>query len=163
MTLLRNMNQYKIMKSPIGLVRIEVHQDQVRQIDLYWEKEPSASEIDDGGVLAEIEVVLQNYFFKPAPLQMIPHQPIGTPFQLRVWSALREIPLGEVVTYGELAKTLGSSPRAVGGACRNNPIPLIIPCHRVVSKSGIGGFSGQWGIGERVDVKQWLLHHEGAI
>ena len=80
----------------------------------------------------------------------------------RLDSSGHEIPLGGVATYGELAAQLGSSPRAVGGACRNNPIPLLIPCHRVVSKTGVGGFSGEWGEGERVETKRWLLRHEGV-
>lgn len=157
------MKQYRVMHSPIGPIRVEMDGGEVRQIDFHWEGESSVGEAVDGSGWLGVESALQEYFRSPAPLQSIPHQPVGTPFQLRVWSALREIPLGEIITYGELSKVLGSCPRAVGGACRNNPIPLIIPCHRVVSKSGIGGFSGQWGEGEKVDVKQWLLRHEGAI
>lgn len=85
----------------------------------------------------------------------------GTSFQQRVWQALREIPAGQVKTYGQLAAELSSSAQAVGNACRNNPIPLIIPCHRVVSASGIGGFSGQTE-GEKISLKRHLLAHEGV-
>jgi len=60
----------------------------------------------------------------------------GTKFQQKVWQALTEIPVGKVVTYGQLASDLNTSPRAVGNACRNNPLPLIVPCHRVVSATG---------------------------
>jgi len=66
-----------------------------------------------------------------------------------------------VITYGEIAAELDSSPRAVGNACRKNPISLVIPCHRVVSASGIGGFSGQIE-GEKISIKQQLLAHEGV-
>ncbi len=82
----------------------------------------------------------------------------GTPFQLRVWEELQRIPHGEVRTYGELATSLGQrgASRAVGGANGRNPIPLIVPCHRVVASDGIGGFTGglEW--------KERLLAHEGG-
>lgn len=85
----------------------------------------------------------------------------GTPFQMKVWRALSQIPLGQVRTYGELARQLKTSARAVGNACRANPVPLVIPCHRVVSKSGMGGFAGKRK-GEPMTVKAWLLKHEGV-
>ncbi|MEE9342446.1 MAG: methylated-DNA--[protein]-cysteine S-methyltransferase [Gammaproteobacteria bacterium] len=85
---------------------------------------------------------------------------IGTPFQKTVWQALRTIRAGEVLTYGELARKLGSSPRAVGGACRENPVPVLVPCHRVISASGLGGFAGNRD-GKMISIKRWLLHHEG--
>ncbi len=86
---------------------------------------------------------------------------MGTPFQKKVWRALQQIPVGQVLTYGELAQKLKTSARAVGNACRANPIPLVIPCHRVVSKSGMGGFAGSRD-GEPMKIKTWLLEHEGA-
>ena len=83
----------------------------------------------------------------------------GTPFQLRVWQALREIPYGELRTYGQLAAGLGKpgASRAVGGANGKNPIPLIVPCHRVVASDGIGGFTGGLAWKER------LLAHEEVV
>lgn len=86
----------------------------------------------------------------------------GTPFQQRVWKALRTIPCGETRTYGALAKQLATSPRAVGAACGANPCPIVIPCHRVVGKNGTligfsGGHSGAW-----LDLKAWLLERENA-
>ena len=86
--------------------------------------------------------------------------PPGTKFQQRVWKQLLAIPSGEVMTYGEVAKKLGSSPRAVGNACRANHIPLIIPCHRVIAASGLGGFAGHRS-GYFLDIKRQLLRHEG--
>lgn len=85
----------------------------------------------------------------------------GTPFQKKVWNELKKIPPGEVVTYGQLAKKLGTSARAVGNACRKNPIPLVVPCHRVVSSNGIGGFAGHTQ-GRLLQFKSWLLQHEGV-
>ena len=89
----------------------------------------------------------------------LPLAPAGTAFQQRVWRAMREIPCGQVRTYGALAATLKSSARAVGGACGANPIPVIIPCHRVVAADGrLGGYSGDGG----PTTKLALLRLEGA-
>jgi methylated-DNA-[protein]-cysteine S-methyltransferase len=84
-----------------------------------------------------------------------------TPFQKKVLEQLMKIPPGETRTYGEIARKLRSSPRAVGNACRNNPISIIIPCHRVVSASGIGGYSGATE-GATLDIKRRLLQREGV-
>ena len=83
----------------------------------------------------------------------------GTPFQRRLWAALCEIPRGKTVTYGELARRLGGEPRAVGQACGDNRLPIVIPCHRVVAANGIGGFAHSTG-GYLLEAKRWLLAHE---
>lgn len=87
---------------------------------------------------------------------------LGTPFQQRVWTLLQSIPPGKTRTYGSLAASLGTSARAVGNACRRNPVLLVVPCHRVVAAVGLGGFSGAR-LGRWLDVKRALLAHEGAI
>lgn len=92
----------------------------------------------------------------------IPLKTSGTEFQRKVWKALQKIPVGEVITYGDLAKRLKTSARAVGNACRNNPIPVVIPCHRVISKTGLGGYAGSTS-GDLFKIKEWLLKHESAI
>ena len=92
----------------------------------------------------------------------LPLQPGGTTHQNKVWQAMRAIPRGQVQTYGELAAQIASAPRAVGQACGNNPIPILIPCHRVVGKSGMGGFMHHSG-GYALDIKRWLLEHEKAV
>lgn len=84
----------------------------------------------------------------------------GTPFQQRVWAALSAIPAGQTLTYGQLAQALGSSARAVGQACRHNPIPILVPCHRVLAAQGLGGYSG-YTDGVEMSRKRWLLRHEG--
>jgi methylated-DNA-[protein]-cysteine S-methyltransferase len=77
----------------------------------------------------------------------LPMAPAGSEFQRRVWQVMIDIPPGETVTYGDVARQLGSAPRAVGGACGANPIPILIPCHRVVgSNGGLGGYSGAGGL-----------------
>ena len=83
----------------------------------------------------------------------------GTAFQRRVWQALCKIPAGAPLTYGQLAQKLGTAPRPIGGACGANPIPIIVPCHRVVSASGLGGFMRTRYLGS-LNVKSWLLAHE---
>jgi methylated-DNA-[protein]-cysteine S-methyltransferase len=85
--------------------------------------------------------------------------PFGTPFQLRVWHGLMRIPAGRPVTYGTLAQQLGTAARAVGQACGANPLPIVIPCHRVVAAHGLGGFMHA-SSGAPLDVKTWLLAHE---
>lgn len=85
----------------------------------------------------------------------------GTPFQKRAWAVISEIPCGETLTYSEVAARLGSGPRAVGGACGANRVPLVIPCHRVVASGGLGGFMNAQG-GFAIEVKRWLLAHERA-
>lgn len=104
---------------------------------------------------------LRSYFAQPNFSFDLPIKLQGTPFQQRVWQALTAIPRGTALTYGELALLLGSSARAVGGACRANPLPLIVPCHRVVSAQGLGGYAGQTE-GETFDIKRWLLEFERA-
>ena len=89
----------------------------------------------------------------------------GTGFQRRLWAALCEIPRGRTLTYGEMARKLGGtdfeSARAVGQACGDNRLPIVIPCHRVVAAGGIGGFAHASG-GYLLDIKRWLLQHEGV-
>ncbi len=85
-----------------------------------------------------------------------------TPFQKKVLDQLQKIPYGETRTYGDIAKTLKTSPRAVGNACRNNPVPIIIPCHRVLAANGIGGYDGAKS-GKLLEIKKQLLKNEGVF
>lgn len=92
------------------------------------------------------------------PFADLPLNPAGTPFQRRVWAAMQAIPRGQTRRYGDLARDLRSSPRAVGIACGVNPIPIIIPCHRVTGSGGLGGYSG----GDGPATKRYLLGLEQA-
>jgi len=103
---------------------------------------------------------IQSYVNNPAFCFQIDLKTEGTEFQQKIWKKLIEIPAGTVMTYGDLAKQTSSSAQAVGNACRANPVPLIIPCHRVVSANGIGGFAGATD-GYLIDIKRRLLRHEG--
>lgn len=105
---------------------------------------------------------LRGYFKDPKQGFDLPLRLEGTPYQKRVWQALCEIPSGATRTYGDLAAELGSGPRAIGMACRTNPCPIIVPCHRIVAKAGLGGYSGELS-GAWIDTKRWLLRHEGMV
>ena len=102
---------------------------------------------------------LEQYAQHPEHIFDLLFVPSGTSFQLRVWRALLAIPAGQSLTYGALAAQLNTAPRAVGQACGANPLPLVIPCHRVVSANGLGGFMHA-ASGAPLDIKAWLLRHE---
>jgi methylated-DNA-[protein]-cysteine S-methyltransferase len=90
----------------------------------------------------------------------LPLKTAGSPFQRRVYDAMRAIPYGGVMSYGDLARVTGSAPRAIGGACGSNPLPILVPCHRVVaSGKKLGGYSGHGGL----STKRYLLGLEGAL
>ena len=101
------------------------------------------------------------YVSNPAYRFDLPLRIDSTAHRMKVWQALMRIPAGTVLHYGDLAKSLGSSPRAVGQACGANPIPVVIPCHRVLAKSGLGGFMHHSN-GAPLLIKQWLLRHENV-
>jgi len=106
---------------------------------------------------------IYQYFEEPEMIFDLPLIPQGTVYQNQVWQEISKIPLGKALTYGELAKKIKSAPRAIGGACGANPYPLIVPCHRVISATGIGGFAHHDEEGYHRNIKMWLLQHEGMI
>ena len=124
--------------------------------------EPCAEQAPDNVLAAEAERQLRAYLADPDFRLDLPLRPAGTPFQRRVWAQIVAIPSRSTRSYGDLARDLHNAPRAVGQACGANPYPLIVPCHRVIASSGgLGGFARQRG-GFLLDVKRWLLAHEGA-
>ncbi|SCZ49712.1 methylated-DNA--[protein]-cysteine S-methyltransferase [Thiohalomonas denitrificans] len=109
-----------------------------------------------------IAELLTDYFQDPhTTLRRIPLAPARTPFQARVRELMSAIPVGQTRSYGELAGQLRTASRAVAGACRANPVALVVPCHRVVSVSGPGGFMGAVD-GPPLELKAWLLKHESV-
>ncbi|WP_434633359.1 methylated-DNA--[protein]-cysteine S-methyltransferase [Chromobacterium sp. CV08] len=112
-----------------------------------------------GSLEAEVARQLDAYYADPRHVFTVPWRLLGTPYQLRVWERIAAIPCGETRRYLDLSRELSSSPRAVGGACGRNPIPVIVPCHRVVASAGLGGFNQSRG-DETLDIKRWLLRHE---
>lgn len=146
-----------VISAPFGALGIRTQGQRLTAIDFLPEEAPlrAPGEPFAARVVEEIEAYLRD----PRHLFALPLEPGGTPYQQRVWRALARIPAGSVITYGELARLLGSSPRAVGQACGANPVPLVIPCHRVVARTGPGGFMNCTA-GSALAIKQWLLKHE---
>lgn len=105
-----------------------------------------------------IQSELEAYFANPKHQFNLQYKPSGTAYQLKVWNALAQIPSGQTLSYGDVAHLLHSAPRAIGQACKRNPIALFIPCHRVVSANGIGGYMGS---SAASTYKTFLLKHEG--
>ena len=110
-------------------------------------------------LLNEAAAQLEAYFAGRLSRFDLPLRPAGSPFELRCWAAMQAIPYGETRSYGELAGAVGSAPRAVGGACGRNPLPIVIPCHRVLGKGSMGGYSGDGGL----RTKEALLALEGGL
>lgn len=138
--------------SPIGPLAVFEHDGAIVALDWGW---PPDSE--DSPLLIRARDQLEAYFAGTLTAFDLPLAPFGTVFQRKVWAAIAAIPHGEVRTYGDVARDLGSAPRAVGGACGRNPIPIIIPCHRVLASNGaLGGYSGMDGI----ETKEFLLNLE---
>jgi len=145
---------YVSFSSPVGPLSIFEEGDALVAVE--WGSTPDSRETP---FLAEACRQLNAYFdgtLKSFDLALAPR---GTAHQQAVWKAMLRIPYGSLQTYGEIAAQVGSAPRAVGGACGANPIPIIIPCHRVVGGGGrLTGYSGEGGL----DTKRALLRLEGA-
>jgi methylated-DNA-[protein]-cysteine S-methyltransferase len=132
-----------IIDSPVGLLRLEAEGEALSRLML--RARPGATRQRPTGVLAEAARQLQAYFSRRLREFDLPLAPAGTPFQARVWSALREIEYGETWSYTDLARHIGrpAAVRAVGAANGRNPIPIVIPCHRVIGRDGkLVGFGG---------------------
>lgn len=128
-------------------------------VEIRWTDQAEAGG-DDTPLLREARRQLERYFAGEARVFDLPVRADGSPFQQAVWRQMRAIPYGEVRTYGDLARDLASAPRAVGTACGRNPVPIVIPCHRVVGGKGrLTGFSG----GKGVETKRALLAIEGRM
>ena len=151
-------------QTPVGVITVSLDNDCITGLEL-GQFEPQAGDVRYDshytGVLKQWGEQLSRYFAEPRSRLKVSTQNQGTAYQRRVWQALQQIPVGQTRTYGQLAEQLHSSPRAVGNACRQNPVPLLVPCHRVVAATGLGGFGGKTQ-GKRVAMKRWLLEHEGV-
>jgi methylated-DNA-[protein]-cysteine S-methyltransferase len=142
------------LHSPLG--ELTIFEDGGRIVALAWGRGAGTGETT--AVLAAAKRQLDAYFDDGEARFDLPLAPAGTDFQKRVWAAMQAIPAGQTRRYGDIAAALGSAARAVGMACGANPIPIIIPCHRVVGAASLGGYSG----GEGVETKRFLLAHERA-
>lgn len=139
--------------SPVG--RLVIRDDDAAIVAIGWE---AAGDDRPTPLLAEAVRQLQAYFAGRLVDFDLPLAPKGTPFEQRVWAAMRDIPHGRTRSYADLAHAVGSAPRAIGRACGRNPIPIVIPCHRVLGRAGLGGYSG----GEGLPTKCALLALEGV-
>jgi methylated-DNA-[protein]-cysteine S-methyltransferase len=146
-----------ITDTPIGRLAIILRSSKLVGLQLDCDLALSATYSNEASLVIN---QINEYFVQSKFSFTLDAEGSGTPYQKNVWQALQKIPFGTVVTYGQLAKQLESSARAIGSACRRNPIPLIVPCHRVVAAKDIGGFSGQKQ-GKLLDIKRLLLRHEG--
>ena len=119
---------------------------------------------DDGGYLQEHEIQRQfrQYWSNPGNTVIVKLLRQGSAYRQQVWAELCNIPIGSTLTYSAVAQKLGSSARAVGNACRDNPYPVMIPCHRVVSVSGMGGYCGHTA-GDFMAIKSKLLAYEALF
>ncbi|HEX5308863.1 MAG TPA: methylated-DNA--[protein]-cysteine S-methyltransferase [Solirubrobacteraceae bacterium] len=146
--------------SPIGPLTITAEGDELTGLHMHRQRHfpaiPATAERDDAA-LAPIVEQLQAYFSGESSAFELKLDLRGTDFQQSVWAALQEIPYGETISYGELARWVGNpnASRAVGTANGHNPVAVIVPCHRVIAADGgIGGYGGG------LERKRWLLAHE---
>jgi len=141
------------INSPVGPLTIWREGQAITRLD--WTQRPPDG-VDP--LLQDAARQLHEYFDGTRQSFALPLAPHGSDFQVAVCNAMSAIPFGETRTYGDIARDLGVPAQAIGQACGGNPIPVLIPCHRVLGAAGLGGFSGAGG----VEAKVALLKHEGA-
>lgn len=160
-----------LLHSPVGLLLAEYEPDAMRSLR-FWPpgEHPPAGTRDapaPGDALgAALQAQLSEYFAGERRVFDLPVRAAATPFQAAVRAALCRIPYGDVRSYLQVARDAGrpGGARAVGQANARNPFPVIVPCHRVVAANGsLGGYMGEWGRGEAMGKKEWLLRHEGGV
>ena len=142
------------ISSPVGSLLLD--EDEGALVSLRWADMAGGN---GSPLLAEAARQLDAYFAGRLTEFDLPLRPAGSAFERSVWAAMQNIPYGETRSYGDLAAATHSAPRAVGRACGRNPIPIVIPCHRVLGKGWMGGYSGAGGL----KTKEALLTLEGAL
>lgn len=151
-----------LIQTPFGAIAVAAHDSQLA-IELLVAEPAEVVEIvklsSNPLVINACRQIIE-YLHNPGFLFDISLSQHGTAFQQRVWQAIAAIPAGQVRTYGQLAREIGSGPRAVANACGANHLPLVVPCHRVVAQNGLGGF--MQGMQNGLNIKRWLLKHEGV-
>ena len=142
------------ISSPVGHLTIDAADEAIARIR--WADDPAGQSTP---LLKEAARQLQAYFAGRLVKFDLPLAARGSAFEHRVWDAMSAIPYGETRSYSDLAHAVDSGPRAIGGACGKNPIPIVVPCHRVLARGGLGGYSG----GAGLPTKQFLLHLENRL
>jgi methylated-DNA-[protein]-cysteine S-methyltransferase len=146
-----------IVAAPTFCIGVRCDEDEIFALEFL---SPRAGREPASALAAEAVRQLRGYLADAGFTFSLPLRPAGTRFQRRVWDAVAQIPSHTTQTYGDLAKTVKSAPRAVGQACGANRYPLVVPCHRVIAAGGgLGGFSRQSGE-FFLGIKRWLLTHE---
>ena len=148
------------LEAPFAVIGIRTRAERVTELEYLPLGAATLKPID--AFSREVCRQLKAYFQRSEFDLDLPFEWHGTDYQQRVWEAVRAIPRGAMRSYLDVAQTIGSAPRPVGTACGANRIPLLIPCHRVVGSDGLGGFMHSRG-GKPLEIKRWLLRHEGAI
>ena len=153
---------YRTVSTPLGDITAVADEDGLTQVILAGDDGSVLTEATEGGPIVDAAAQqLAEYFAGERMAFDVPLAPQGTEFQQTVWTALGDVPFGTTATYGEIARAIGqlTATRAVGAANGRNPIPIIIPCHRVIGASGeLTGYSGGGGI----ETKRRLLDHESG-
>ncbi|OYY92329.1 MAG: hypothetical protein B7Y41_16425 [Hydrogenophilales bacterium 28-61-23] len=150
-----------VLPAPFGAMGVRIQQDALVGLDFLPPGTPCRT--SSTALINLVTSQLAAYYANAAHRFDLPIAPVGTPYRLRVWQALSQIPAGQTRSYGEIAHALASGPRAVGQAVGDNPIPIIIPCHRVIAAGGgLGGFMHSR-TGYSQDIKRWLLKHEHVL
>ena len=144
-----------VVPSPVGVLEVVTSDGAITALN--WSGRNACATAPASNLLAEAAGQLDAYFAGHLKSFDLPLAPAGSDFQKNVWREMLAIPYGETRTYGEIAKTLTSAAQAVGNACGANPIPVIIPCHRILATGGPGGYSGAGGL----ETKRKLLDLEG--
>lgn len=142
-----------IIQTPIGKLGISALDQILTRLDFLTDDKTLIEPNEE--ILINVANQLYQYFQCPSFQFNIPYQLQGTPFQNKVWQTLSKLPIRKTVNYGTLAKKLKTGARAIGNACRANPLPILIPCHRVIAQESLGGYKGK-----EIFIKKWLLNHE---
>jgi len=154
------------VRSPVGPLTVVYAADGVRSVEFGGPEDghPGDAGAQDG-LGRQVEAELREYFAGERRSFTVPLAPDGTDFQRRVWVALAAIPYGETRSYAEIAEQVGvpGAARAVGQANRSNPVPILVPCHRVIAADGrLGGYLGAKDATAGLETKRWLLRLESA-
>ncbi|HJQ56614.1 MAG TPA: methylated-DNA--[protein]-cysteine S-methyltransferase [Vineibacter sp.] len=145
------------LPSPVGGLEVEATEAAV--VAVHWTDDATIA-ATPSGLLAEARSQLEAYFAGRLRKFDLPLAPAGSSFERDVWRTMCDIAHGATMTYGDIAGAVGGEARDVGTACGTNPIPVVIPCHRVLGAGGrMVGYSGRG----RIETKRWLLVHEGAL